>query len=189
MVEALEATVARTDAADAEAERRRQEAAQALAADEFVLRDPIVVAPRGQPPCTARDLEPVSTTDVGFLRFFNRSGRSCALLDHPTLQGRDAGGEWRTIPVLHSLGSSYTDGPAWTGAFDPRFTAVLSIRPHDVTPELGHCVTGRATPESFVELRLVLPGQAEPLAQPRRAFVLGACRPTMLLWAYDSTDE
>lgn len=164
-------------------------AVQPALPDEPVMRDPILTPPDGVPACRAGDIEFNSGADMGlwFLMFFNRSGQRCSLVDYPALQGRDADGVWRDLPTLRSPGSSYTDGPAWTGSFDPRYTAVLSIRQQAVDSEFGECRELAAS--GYAELRLVL-SSGDDVRLHGVEFEAAHCQgqPRMLLWAYDSTD-
>ena len=171
-------------------ERDSEQAAPSALADEIVIRDPIVALPDGASACGASDIEFNRGADMGlgFLMFFNRGGRACGLLDYPTLQGRDEDGVWRNIPTVRSFGSSYTDGPGWTGSFDPRYTAVLSIRPQGADPELGRCRGGAGAAKTFSDLRLMLAGRRDTISLADVVFDLGECKPRILLWAYDSTD-
>lgn len=164
-------------------------AVSAVFGPELVLREPMVEMPVSQQPCRADDIELNVGADKGpdFLMFFNRSGRACGLLDYPVVQGLDDDGRWRTIPLVHSLGSSYSDGPPWTGSFDPRLTAVLSIR-QPLDPDDQDCVRSGIGRGRFSAIRLLLHGDPDPVELPDLPLHVEDCRPAILLWAYDSTD-
>jgi hypothetical protein len=166
----------------AEGERRGEAAAEA----EGVMRAQGTRAPivqKGSSPwCRARDL---TVTPVGIV---NRSGRRCSLADHPVLL-RSVGGAWQPVPVFPAMFQSYSDGPPWTGEFDPRFTAVLAVWPQPLDPTLGFCLTGAAVVTGALDhLGLRLHPDDGVLELPGRTLPASPCRPAMGLWAYDSTD-
>lgn len=173
--------------AERDRKRRRDEAAELeeQTLTRFQLRDPIVTVPAGLDLCRARDLEVLSPGGpFSGVTLANRTRRPCGLPDHPVLQALDEGGRWRTIPVLPSLASSYTDGPAWTGALVPGKVAVLAVDQRRPLRS-GVCLGGTVPSEDFSAVRLVLAPQAEPLVVPDSTLSIGPCRPEVLLWAYD----
>ena len=175
--------------AEAERERARARAEEGelydATANRFVLREPIVVVPPTVRICRPTDVEVFEHPGPGAgVALTNRSGRPCGLPDYPVLEGLDEGGRWRTVPVLQSPASSYTDGPAWTGVLVPGLVAVLAIEQPEPLRS-GVCLSGAAEPEDFSGLRFVFGSQSEPLVVPDRTWSVGPCQPEMLLWAYD----
>jgi hypothetical protein len=136
--------------------------------------------------CRARDIR-VLDSGLDFLRFQNVSGHPCALLDHPVLISPQGDGYWNPVPVFPSLENSYGDGPGWTGVFDPRYIAVLSIEYAPLDPNLGVCTTGRGPNVPFQPLALRLRDDDDRLPVPG-GLNASACRPLMRLWSYDTTD-
>lgn len=165
-------------------EERRQAIAAAtsgLAANG--RRDPITERRSSTPWCRAKDLR---VTPVGFV---SRTGRRCALADHPVLLRRIGDGAWQEVPVFPSTQRSYSDGPDWDGELDPRFTAVLALWPQAIDPAIGVCLTGPADIEGGLDLLGIrLQPDDDVLELPGRQLPPSPCRPAMGVWAYDSTD-
>jgi hypothetical protein len=192
--EAAEADVARR-ARDLVAEQDRaamrlREAAKFDVESELSSRGTreLIVDRRARRWCQASDLR-VTGGDTGFILFANVSGHECALADHPILLSPQGDGYWNPVPTFPSLENSYSDGPAWTGVFDPRFTAVLSIAPSPLNPNLGVCVTGRGPDVPYGPLALQLRAGDGRLDLPNASLPHSPCRPILRLWSYDSTDR
>lgn len=145
-------------------------------------RDPITER-RSSPWCRAKDLR---VTPVGFV---SRTGRRCSLADHPVLLRRIGDGPWQEVPVFPSTQRSYSDGPAWDGELDPRYTAVLALWRQVIDPAIGVCLTGPADIEGGLDrLGIRLQPDDDVLELPGRQLLPSPCRPAMGVWAYDSTD-
>ena len=146
---------------------------------------PIVEQPAGVALCRPEELE-VANNDPAFIRLFNRSGHRCALLDYPALIGT-IGGRRQVVMTYPLAVPGYSDGPSWTGVFDPKLTAVLSFQ--TPTPDAhGRCATGRAEKQHVERLELILAGQTSALALGDASLEIAGCRPAVSTFAYDSTD-
>jgi hypothetical protein len=115
---------------------------------------PALEVPTGTALCQADELEVAPNPALQLIRLFNRSGRSCGLAGFVSVYGRIAAGPWRAVKSV-PFGTRVTNGPRWTGVFDPNLTAVISIEP---APAAG-CVA-RSAPTHFTGLRLTLPRDA-----------------------------
>lgn len=115
--------------------------------------------PDGSPPrdglaaCTSEHLtvQSASFVPVGdapglFVRILN-TGRACWLDGHPKVSLRDEAGNWRDF-TYDAVAGSTTNGPEWTGVFDPSLVGVVVF---------GERAPRQATPTSYDALRLTLP--------------------------------
>ena len=112
---------------------------------------PALEVPTGTTLCRAAELEVAPNPTLALIRLFNRSGRPCGLAGFVSVYGRVAAGPWRAVKSV-PLGTTVTNGPRWTGVFEPNLTAVISIEPVPA----ADCVANSA-PTHFTGLRLALP--------------------------------
>jgi len=142
---------------------------------------PALTAPSTEPLCHADDIVYApGTMGTALLRFFNHSGRPCALAGYANIVGLDEQGQWLPIPVIHAPDSPVS-GPAWSGSFDPRLTMVVSIEPTTSCED-------RDSVRRYSALRLILPQTAEAIDVPINATFTG-CAPSITPFSYDSADE
>jgi hypothetical protein len=111
---------------------------------------PALEVPPGTTLCRASDLEVAPGSSLLLIRLFNRSGTSCGLAGYVSVYGR-VDGQWSLLESV-PLGTTVTNGPRWTGVFDPNLTAVISVDP---TPAFD-CVATSAR-SHYTGLRLALP--------------------------------
>ena len=121
------------------------------AADE---NGPALEVPTGTTLCRAGELEVAPNPTLQLIRLFNRSGRPCGLAGFVSVYGRIGAGPWQAVKSV-PFGTTVTNGPRWTGVFDPNLTAVISIGPAPA----AECVASSA-PTHFTGLRLALPRDA-----------------------------
>lgn len=106
-----------------------------------------LVVPDGVALCTPADLDPQTGMGLFFLRFFNRDRQACGIAGYPTLAGISADGSVVPIP-REPLDLAPTNGPRWTGVFEPDLVLVLSVR--------SNCVEGGVVAQ-YDRVRLYLP--------------------------------
>lgn len=109
--------------------------------------------PAGSAACRSDDLSiqsafgvPVHDGPGLFLRIFNH-GRSCWLDGYVKVSLRGQGGGWRDFLYVSEKGTT-TNGPEWTGQFDPKLTGVVVF---------GQAAPGDLPPTTYDALRLTLP--------------------------------
>ena len=142
---------------------------------------PALTVPSREVLCRVEDIEYApGTMGTTLLRFFNRSGRRCALAGYAELVGLDEQGEWVPIPATHQPDAPVS-GPTWSGSFDPTLTMVVSIRTTATCDD-------HDSVRSYSALRLVLPQTEEALDVPITATFTG-CPPTITAFSYDSNDS
>ena len=150
-----------------------------------VTREPILVAAPGVPVCQAGGIRLLSG-GADFMRFANTARQPCALLDQPGIEGRVGDGPWEPMAVRYVRQRSYTDGPDWTGVFDPQYVAILAAIT-DVPGSDGTCAAGTAPPRRYTAVRVAFgTGWVEV---PDVVLDSGPCAVTVRLWAYDVTGE
>ncbi|MDQ1475299.1 MAG: hypothetical protein QOE62_528 [Actinomycetota bacterium] len=111
---------------------------------------PALEVPPGTRLCRASDLEVAPGSSLLLIRLLNRGGTSCGLAGYVSVYGR-VDGQWSLLESV-PLGTTVTNGPRWTGVFDPNLTAVISVDP---TPAFD-CVATSAR-SHYTGLRLALP--------------------------------
>ena len=115
--------------------------------------------PEGAVPCHAADLNiqsafgvPVHDRPGLFVRIFNRAS-SCWLDGYFKVSLRSQSGSWRDFLYVAEQGST-TNGPEWTGIFDPKLVGVVVFG--EAEPSDGPATT-------YDALRLTLPNDGGTL--------------------------
>ncbi|MEY2421573.1 MAG: hypothetical protein QOI95_1640 [Acidimicrobiaceae bacterium] len=139
--------------------------------------------PPGVTPCRSDQLEVASGNDPNLLRFVNRSGGPCGLAGYATVLGKSSTGGFQPVPTS-PLPFAATNGPRWTGVFEPNLVAVVSLRPSTETS----CAVA-AIPAHFTALRLVLPGGTGTIDFDGLAFDTTPCPLQLTPFAADSQDQ
>ena len=143
---------------------------------------PALEVPPGTTLCRASDLEVAPGSSLLLIRLFNRSGTSCGLAGYVSVYGR-VDGQWSLVESV-PLGTSVTNGPRWTGVFDPNLTVVISVDP---TPAFD-CVATSAR-SHYTGLRLALPRNAGTIDIDTIAFDVTNCPVSVSPVEADSQDS
>jgi hypothetical protein len=143
---------------------------------------PALEVPAGTTLCQSGELEVAPGPSLSLIRLFNRSGRACGLAGYVSVYGL-VGGQWSRVESV-PLGTSVTNGPRWTGVFDPNLTAVISVDP---APAFD-CVATSAR-SHYTGLRLALPGNAGTIDIDSIAFDVTNCPVSVSPVEADSQDN
>lgn len=138
-----------------------------------------LVVPDGVPLCTPADLDPQTSMGLFFLRFFNANRRACGIAGHPTLAGIHADGSVVAVTSV-PLDLPPTNGPRWTGVFEPGLVMVLSVR--------VNCPVGAAV-SHYDRVRLYLPTDTGWLDLDTPLDLGGTCTVRVTYVAADSQDR
>jgi hypothetical protein len=142
--------------------------------------------PPGQHACAASELNLYNTfgtltpeRSIGLFVMIARTGlEPCWLDGHPGISLRTPEGIWTTF-ALHPSNLVVTNGPHWTGVFDPSLTGVVVF---------GSSVPS-GTSQRYTALRLVLPNQGGTLEDDRIDLTLTSADLTAHAFEADSRDQ
>jgi hypothetical protein len=158
-----------------------------VAAAEAASTTTVVGAPVDEPPCAGADLEIQSVQPVPnrysvngsalFIRAFNVSKRACAIAGVPGIELRRDGKWIRFGPIPDNQPA--TNGPPWTGSFDPSLVGVLLVSGPTGAP--GDAVT-------YDALRIVLPN-GDKVEHAGIEFRIAGDAILMTPWGADSQDN
>jgi hypothetical protein len=141
--------------------------------------------PPGSTACQSDDLKVQSAFSVPvhdgpglFVRIFN-VGDQCWLDGRPKVSLHAKDGDWRDFRYVAERGST-TNGPEWTGEFDPSLTAVVVF---------GAAAPMNLPPTTYDALRLTLPNEGGQLEFAGATITLTTDELSVYPFEADSQDE